>query len=147
MEFEIRAARTEDSAGICRLNRIAMGYDFPLESTSEQLRKLLHDKQHKIFVAVSAENVLGYLHACNYDLLYAPHMKNIMGFAVLPEYRRQGIGKALVDAACEWAKSESACGIRLVSGASRKDAHAFYRAYGFVDGKEQLNFKLLFGSK
>ena len=41
----------------------------------------------------------------------------------------------------QWASETGAAGVRLVSGGSRADAHAFYRHCGYVDGKEQLNFK------
>ena len=56
-----------------------IGYDYSEEAARIQLEYLLNDTNHKIYVAVIEDEVVGYIHANNYDLLYAPHMKNIMG--------------------------------------------------------------------
>ena len=141
MEIQIREANLSDAGAIARLNRESMGYHYPEKETAEKLRMLLGRKQDKIFVAVIEDTVVGYIHANDYDLLYAPAMKNIMGLAVAQEYRRRGIGKVLMAAVEAWAKENGAKGIRLVSGAARQQAHAFYRDCGFGGGKEQLNFK------
>ena len=86
----------------------------------------------------------GYVHDLDYDLLYAPHMKNIMGIAVSSAYKRKGIGSALLQYVENWALETGASGIRLVSGATRTDAHAFYRHCGFEGNKEQINLKKMF---
>ena len=52
-----------------------------------------------------------------------------------------GIGRRLLEAVEEWARAEGCAGVRLVSGASREGAHAFYRSCGYDGGKKQLNFK------
>jgi GNAT superfamily N-acetyltransferase len=46
--------------------------------------------------------------------------------AVSPEHRSRGIGKALLDAAKEWARERGATHLELDSGEARKDAHRFY---------------------
>jgi GNAT superfamily N-acetyltransferase len=46
--------------------------------------------------------------------------------AVSPEHRSQGIGKALLDAAKDWARERGATHLELDSGEARKDAHRFY---------------------
>jgi GNAT superfamily N-acetyltransferase len=46
--------------------------------------------------------------------------------AVDPERRSQGIGKALLDAAREWARERGATRLELESGLDRTDAHRFY---------------------
>jgi GNAT superfamily N-acetyltransferase len=46
--------------------------------------------------------------------------------AVSPEHRSQGIGKALLDAAKEWARERGATHLELDSGEARKGAHRFY---------------------
>lgn len=68
-------------------------------------------------------------------------MKNIMGIAVFSECKHSGIGKALLTKVEDWAKQAGASGIRLVSGANRTDAHAFYRKCGYTGDKQQINFK------
>ena len=144
MSALIRLAVPEDAAALTRLNREEMGYDYPEEDTKRQLEKLLADESNRIYVAESDGAVVGYVHANNYDLLYAPHMKNIMGIAVSSGFRRGGIGRLLLEAVEQWAEKTGACGVRLVSGASRTGAHDFYRACGYQEAKDQKNFKKLF---
>ena len=117
-----------------------MGYEYPVEDTKRQLEQLLNDSNHKIYVAIVADKVVGYIHTNNYDLLYAPHLKNIMGIAVSSDFKENGIGKMLLNEVEKWAQDTGSYGVRLVSGATRIDAHAFYAACGYTENKEQKNF-------
>lgn len=40
-----------------------------------------------------------------------------------------------------WARERGASGLRLVSGETRADAHAFYQRLGFTGIKKQVNFR------
>ena len=144
MDFTIRLCEATDAMGIWALNREEMGYEFSPEETLENLRRLLDRETDRIFVAVASGTVAGYIHACDYDLLYAPHMKNIMGIAVSARYKRRGIGRALLGAVEDWARETGAAGVRLVSGKTRTGAHAFYHCCGYTGEKEQLNLKKMF---
>ena len=143
-DFSIREAVASDAAAIWRLNCSEMGYQYSLDDTAQNLSKLLRSNTDKIFVAVYDGSVVGYVHANDYDLLYAPHMKNIMGIAVSSEHKQRGIGRALLQQVEHWACETGATGIRLVSGASRTDAHEFYHRCGYCGDKEQLNLKKIF---
>ena len=46
--------------------------------------------------------------------------------AVSPANRSQGVGKALLDAAKDWAREQGATHLELDSGEARADAHRFY---------------------
>ena len=141
MEFDIRPRRIEDAVGIQQLNARELGYDFPLIKTTEKLRRALESGRNFIAVAVCGDRVIGYIHAVDYDVLYAPPMKDILALAVNGEYRRSGVGKALLQAVEAWAIESGAVGIRLVSGSSRTEAHKFYKKCGYICSKEQYNFK------
>ena len=141
MELVIRDAVVEDAPAIAQLNRDGMGHDYPVERTREKLRACLGNPSHKILVAESEGVVVGYVHLEDYDTLYADSLKNILGIAVAESCRRQGVGKALLQAGEEWAASTGAAGVRLVSGESRKGAHAFYQTLGYTGNKPQRNFK------
>lgn len=130
-----------DVKAICELNAKEMGYDYPLDKTGEKLRRLLKSDKDKIFVAVIDNIIVGYVHANDYDVIYAPHMKNIMGIAVSSGFKKKGIGRALLSAVEDWAKNDGADGVRLVSGAARTGAHEFYRHCGYGGDKQQINFK------
>ncbi len=144
MELQIREATLNDAQDIAGLNRNDLGYEYSVQETKEKLNKVLSSVKDKVFVAVLGDVVVGYVHANDYDVLYAPHMKNIMGIAVSGELRRCGIGKALLASVEEWAKGCGAAGVRLVSGAGRTEAHEFYRRCGYGGGKQQVNFKKIF---
>lgn len=134
----------QDYKDIVLLNKNQMGYEYPVEYTKKQLEQIMNDSNHKIYIAVVADKVVGYVHANNYDLLYSPHLKNIMGIAVSSDYKRNGIGKMLLDKIEKWARDTGAYGIRLVSGSTRAGAHAFYMNCGYIGSKEQKNFKKIF---
>lgn len=144
MGYIIREAVLEDAVAICELNSKEMGYEYPLSRTREKLSQLLHSDTDKIYVAVCENAVVGYVHANDYDLLYASHLKNIMGIAVFREYTKIGIGKALLSKVEEWAKETGAKGVRLVSGSTRTEAHEFYHRCGYSGDKQQLNLKKIF---
>lgn len=141
MSITIRTAETADALAIARLNRLSLGYDYPEDATRENLCTILQSPSDQVYVAVSGDEVVGYVHACAYQTLYAPPMKNIMGIAVDPTRRREGIGTLLLSAVERWAGETGAAAIRLVSGAGRTDAHSFYRCLGFDQGRDQRNFK------
>lgn len=141
MDFIIREAKTEDAPFLAELNKNEMGYEYPAEETENNLRAALSRTGERIFVAVYNDMVVGYIHACDYDLLFAPKMKNILGIAVDSDLCGNGIGSALMSEVEKWAKETNACGIRLVSGESRTGAHKFYEKCGYKSSKLQKNFK------
>lgn len=144
MDYLIRELVIEDSEGIYQLNTNEMGYDHPLDDTKEKLSRLIESSTDKIFVAICDNEVIGYVHANDYDLIYAPHMKNIMGIAVAEHWKRKGVGRALLQKVEMWAKETNAKGVRLVSGATRTAAHEFYHRCGYSGDKAQLNLTKMF---
>ena len=141
MNVETRVATVADSAAIVALNRDGLGYDHPLDSTRDALAEALASDREIVIVATIGEEVVGYCHAEDYRLLYAPAMVNVLGIAVTDGARRQGVGIELFDAVVGWARGRGAAAIRLVSGASRDGAHAFYVRAGFDEPKRQLTFR------
>lgn len=140
-KITVREGALSDCESIYLISRNDLGYDYPLKETAVRLEMILKSKKDKVFVAEYGGRVIGYIHACDYDVIYAPSMKNILGLAVDSRYRRLGAGKALLSAAESWAKETGAAGIRLCSGAERKEAHEFYKNCGYTCSKQQLNFK------
>ena len=141
MDLMIRDAVLADCPVITRLNREEMGYDYPQEKTLAKLKACLENPAHRVLVAQRGGQVAGYLHLEEYDTLYFDHMVNVLALAVDSGCRRQGIGRALLAAGEQWAKSTGAAAVRLVSGETRKGAHAFYQSLGYTGNKLQRNFK------
>ena len=99
-----------------------------------------HDGSPDVTSDARLFRIAGVIHVEKYNVLYFPTMANILGIAVSADFRRQGIGSALLKRAEEWARENGAGSVRLNSGESRKKAHEFYRALGYIDDKKQLRF-------
>lgn len=136
----IREATAADILQMCSLFQNDLGY---AECTQEIVEKQfagLDDSREAVFVAEVQGRLAGVIHIEKYDVLYFPSMSNILGLAVSSEFRRQGIGSALLKRAEQWALEHKINTVRLNSGSTRTQAHQFYRAQGYVDDKTQLRF-------
>ena len=139
MIFAVREAALDDWQGIHQLNA-ELGYDYPPDKTRRRLECILPNETAIIYVAEMNGQLAGYIHAVEYECTYLDSMKDILALVVAKQYRGQGIGRALLTAAEDWAKCTGAAGIRLVSGMDRTGAHKFYEACGYVCRKAQKNF-------
>ena len=140
----IRLAKNDDVESIQQINKLTLGYDFPLPDTVDRLKYILSKPNDKIFVADDNGAVVGYIHGSDYDCTYSLPLKNIMALGVLESHRGKGIGRLLLNAIEEWAKSDDCVGVRLVSSLYRTEAHKFYLSCGYFDRKDQKNFMKLF---
>ncbi len=140
---KIRQASTSDISAMNELFRKDLGYEeCRLEIVEKQFAGLDNSRE-VVFVAEAEDDsshIAGVIHVEKYNVLYFPTMANILGIAVSADFRRQGIGSALLKRAEEWARENGAGSMRLNSGESRKQAHEFYRAQGYIDDKKQLRF-------
>lgn len=141
----VRLCLLSDYEKIYTLNKNGLGYDYPAEQTKARLSLILNSPNNRIFVACIDGEVVGYIHAADYDCTYSESLKNILALVVDEAYRERGVGRLLLTAVEDWAKACGCCGVRLVSSAFRTDAHMFYLRCGYTVRKMQKNFKKLFG--
>ena len=142
--FIVRQAVISDAKDIYYINKTSLGYDYDLEKQKAKIQAVLNDSTQVIFVAETNNKVVGYIHLVNYDVIYADNFKNCLGLAVDNDYKRNGIGSALLNQAEIWAKENGAVGIRLCSGIEREKAHQFYQSQGYEVTKLQKNIKKIF---
>lgn len=142
----IRNATAADAEALWRINRDTLGYRYKLEDTRRQLGELAARPGHFIAVAQLGEDVVGYIHAADYEGIYFPPLKNIVALAVNPAAQKNGAGRALLAAAEQWAKDCGAAGVRLNSSEARTGAHAFYERCGYKSEKSQKNYKKMFAA-
>lgn len=135
----VREAVISDCAAITALCRDDLGYACTLELLQKRIAAVDKSRE-RVFVAIQGGTVIGFVHAAYYETLYFEPLVNLLGLAVSEQYRRSGAGRALLSAVEVWAREIGAAGIRANSGASRQDAHIFYRALGFADEKPQIRF-------
>lgn len=139
----IRRVSISDYKDIYMLNK-ELGYLYEEEKVREKIKYIIENKKDIILVAYINNNIIGYIHGSEYELLYSDSLINILGFVVKESYRKNGVGKALIDKLEEIAIEKKYSGIRLVSGIDREDAHRFYERNGYIYRKEQKNFIKLF---
>lgn len=135
----IRYADFSDSAQIAAISTRELGYPCQADFVKDRLMELIPGRE-AVFVYELDGKAVGYVHVEQYRTLYFAPMANILGIAVAAQYQRQGIGKKLLRAAEIWAAEQGIGYMRLNSGITRKEAHAFYRTMGYSDEKEQLRF-------
>lgn len=143
-DFIIRLAKISDAEDIHYINKTSLGYDYDLDKQRNNLEAVLNDKTQVIFVADIDNNVVGYIHLTSYDVIYTDTYKNCLGLSVHNDYKRMGIGSALLKQGEQWSKENGAVGIRLCSGIERENAHKFYLSQGYVENKLQKNLKKIF---
>ncbi len=135
----IREAIPDDCSRIAKICEYDLGYKCDEAFVRTKL-SALDKKRECVYVAICENTVVGFIHVEKYEVLYFQTMANILGLAVSSEYRRRGIGRALLNKAEEWAKLMSISLMRLNSGSSRKEAHTFYRNAGYNEEKKQIRF-------
>ena len=104
IDFIIRNAEISDAEDIYYINKSSLGYDYDLDKQRENLKAVLNDKTQVIFVADIGDKVVGYIHLTSYDVIYTDTYKNCLGLAVDNDYKRMGVGSALLKQGEKWAK-------------------------------------------
>lgn len=99
-----------------------------------RLRALLGDESFHLFVAEDSDGILSGMLTLTCCQTLARSKYWIEDVIVRPEFRGQGIGRALVEAAVDHVKETCAeAVIYLTSNPSRQAARALYRSVGFED--------------
>lgn len=141
MNITIRKCMISDAARIRELSKAALGFEYPENKFEESIRRLMGTQSNRIFIAESGNKVLGYAHACDFDILYGPPLKVLRAIAVDKEYRRYGTASKLMEAVENWAKKTGAEGVCIYGGSERLDAIAFYKAIGYKFVKPESKFE------
>ena len=112
---------------ICDLEKQELPFDIFQSIYTEQLES----RSHSILVCELDETVAGVLHMrFERQLHHCDTIAEIMEFAIDPAFRSQGIGKAMLEYACDVAKEAGCSQIELATNQLRKDAHRFYAREG-----------------
>ena len=138
-DFIIRKIELKDAGELRKICSEEMGYECDPALVKSKIEKL-DSKREDVFVAEEESQLLGFIHVERYDVLYFESMANILGLAVKKDFQKQGLGKALLLAAENWAQENGIHLMRLNSGINRTDAHGFYEHLGYVSEKEQKRF-------
>ena len=97
------------------------------EAAGERLRGLIGSDDGEVLVAERDGAIVGICTvALDIESVRFGQRAWVEDLAVHAEHRSAGVGKALLDAAKDWARSRGATHLELDSGEARADAHRFY---------------------
>jgi ribosomal-protein-alanine N-acetyltransferase len=128
--FEIRPARDEDRLPLAVLyaavaeERTGIGAEPPVDVDARAASWTLDGT----LVAVAGDDIVGWLYVER-----TPFGFGEIGMVVAREWRRRGVGSALVMAAIEWAREGGLHKLSLSVFAHNTAAIALYRNFGFVE--------------
>jgi len=154
MEIVIRRAAANDYDALCAiidevdsLHRDQMPHIFqkppgPVRDR-EYILGLLADQDVGLFVAEVKGQVAGFVHVLVRDtppwpVLVPRRRAFVDSLAVGREFRRRGVGRALMDQAHEWAIAKGAVDIELNVFEFNQPALAFYRALGYETSTRRM---------
>lgn len=139
----IREIDISDAKEIQKICKTALGYDVDISTVRNQINKLSCDNKNHILAVYEDENtkkVIGFIHAQVYESVYSDTGLNILGLAVDPDFRGNGVGKKLIGYIEKYAMDNGISFIRLNSADHRVEAHKFYENIGYKSDKLQKRF-------
>ncbi len=133
--FILRDARPSDLAEVCQLERLAFANPWSIASFQRELTLPFS----RIVVACRQQDgkscLAGFL--CRWSVADECHILNV---AVHPEFRRQGIARALLTEAIEEARGHNARFVTLEVRRSNIAARRLYRKLNFVEQRLRRNY-------
>lgn len=131
----VRRARADAHDAIWPLARnFATFFTVEPEASLGSSRRYCGSDRHCFLVATTTEGAVGYLLAHTHDAFLADGPVSwIEEVMVAARHRGAGDGRALLNAAEQWAQSHSAAYVALAS----RRAGAFYLALGYSDSADQ----------
>ena len=134
----IRDARHDDAGELARLCTLL---DYPVDDAAmaKRLLALLASSMHTVIVAAAADDgsLFGVVAAEWRLMIEFGGRAEITALIVDPRARRMGVGRKLVDAACDWIRQQGGTDVFLRSNVLRPESHAFYPSVGFTLAKTQ----------
>lgn len=140
IDIRLREATLEDAPSLATLCA-QLGYAVILTEIVERMPQFIAAEDSWIAVAVDGNRVLGWMQTQESRSLVDGWSAQIIGLVVDERFRREGIGRALVEGACAWARERGYAEISVRSNAARKGAHDFYPSLGFKLKKTQRCYR------
>jgi GNAT superfamily N-acetyltransferase len=139
--ISVRDLGDGDLEGACEL-MTQLGYPGTLDRLRARLERIRRRPEQAIFVAERDGALGGWLHAQAQHAFESDPFVEITGLVVGREHRRAGVGRALVDHTCRWARELGYDRLRVRSNVQREESHPFYLSLGFRLQKTQHAYDL-----
>jgi GNAT superfamily N-acetyltransferase len=139
-ELIIRQVRIDDSDRVAELSG-TLGYPVRSGTMRDRVSRFLALDSHLIVVAESAGQVVGWIHGGEQELLEMGLRCEILGLVVAEGQRGLGVGRRLVKAVEDWARSRGLAEIFVRSNVIRPESHPFYERVGYTRYKTQHAYR------
>ncbi len=136
----VRAMAAADLPRVAELS-LQLGYPVALAELHRRFERLARSPSDALFVA--GEPVGGWIHLEHRESLESGESVEITGLVVDAARRREGLGRALVARAEQWALQRGVSRLRVRSNVTRQESHHFYPALGFARAKTQHVYERL----
>jgi ribosomal protein S18 acetylase RimI-like enzyme len=129
---EVRPVRATDAPRLTEL-LTELGYPSEPDAVTRRLACILSSTTQQVLVAVPAggPGIDGFIGLERRLALHVDERVEITGLVVDPVARRYGVGRALVDAAEEWASQHGLHTVVVRSNVVRAESHPFYEGIGY----------------
>jgi len=142
MSFVSRQAQISDQDAIAFLSE-QWGYKSGSKIMSRSLKEILQQTDHRLLLLQHEQEIAGWIHGIYSFRMASEPFVEIVGMVVDSRFRRQGMGKFLVEEIMQWAKTRNCSLIRVRCHIVRKEANMFYSDIGFKEIKQQKVYDLI----
>jgi GNAT superfamily N-acetyltransferase len=119
-----------------------LGYECTGKEVRARLDEMQDTNQYAVYVAVlPGGRIAGWIGVYLFRTVELDSSAEISGLVVDQQVRSRGIGKVLLDAAEEWARSHGCSAISVRANVMRDRAHRFYGNNGYEHIKTQKSFR------
>ena len=142
----LRRARRTDFTAIMRiLAGNGLSVPPPDRATLRRFRRLVSDLGADLYVAVTGEQVVGFIHTTYTRQLTVQTRARLEALVVEKEFHRRGIGTLLVVLACQRARQRSSVDLTCAAGHENDALRAFLGSCGWTDAVGVLRLELSTG--
>jgi [ribosomal protein S18]-alanine N-acetyltransferase len=122
----LRLAQPKDSLGIARMSRDLIEYGLDWSYPPLRIRQLIADRETIVLVAAAPTDLAGFA-----AMRFTDERAHLVLMAVRAEWRRQGMGRQMLDWLLASASTAGIASLHLELRAGNRAALSFYRALGF----------------
>ena len=142
----IRPATLADAGRLAALSS-ELGYPVTADEIAGRLGELLARDGDIVLVAEHEPGqVAGWVHGSEQWLLESGRRCELLGLVVDARVRGRGLGRRLVTAVEEWARSRGLEQMAVRSNVTRAESHPFYERLGYARVKTQHAYRKRLGS-
>ena len=139
-QLVIRRATLGDAPRVAELSG-TLGYPANAEEMARRLESILAHEAHAVFVAEATGEVVGWTHGSERQMLESDPRCEILGLVVGGGQRGKGVGRQLVQAVEDWARTRGLAQIFVRSNVVRPESHPFYERIGYERYKTQHAYR------